>query len=145
VNHDEAKNMTTATKTAEQAQTGTTSSKSDLATHLAIERTRVAYDRTMMAWTRTSAALISFGFTIYKFFQIELKSDGQTGQVMGPRGFGLTLVCIGLFSLLLAAIENRRSLQQLEGVRFPLSMATIQAAIIAVLGIVALVAIVLRG
>jgi putative membrane protein len=98
----------------------------------------------MMAWTRTSAALITFGFTIYKFFQIELKSQ-VTGQLIGPRGFGITLVSIGLFSLLLAAFENRRSLQQLEGVRFPLSMATIQAAVIAVLGIVALVAIVVRG
>ena len=137
--------MSAAIQTTKQVQTGTSASKSDLATKLAIERTRVAYDRTMMAWTRTSAALISFGFTIYKFFQIELKSEVQTAQLMGPRGFGLTLVSIGLFSLLLAAIENRRSLQQLEGVRFPRSMATIQAAVIAVLGIVALVAIVVRG
>jgi len=144
VNHDEEKNMSAAIQTTEPARTGTSASKSDLATKLAVERTRVAYDRTMMAWTRTSAALITFGFTIYKFFQIELKSQ-VTGQLIGPRGFGLTLVSIGLFSLLLAAFENRRSLQQLEGVRFPLSMATIQAAVIAVLGIVALVAIVVRG
>ena len=27
-----------------------------------------------MAWVRTAASLISFGFTIYKFFQFELKS-----------------------------------------------------------------------
>ena len=137
--------MSAAIQITEPAQAGTGMSKSDIATKLAIERTRVAYDRTMMAWTRTSAALISFGFTIYKFFQIELKADGQTGQLMGPRGFGITLVCIGLFSLLLAAFENRRSLQQLEGVRFPRSMATIQAAVIAVLGIVVLLAIVFRG
>jgi inner membrane protein YidH len=135
--------MTAATKTAE-VQTGTSPSKADIATHLAIERTRIAYDRTMMAWTRTSTALITFGFTIYKFFQIELKSPAPSEHIISPRAFGMTLVCIGLFSLLLAAIENRRSLQKLQGVRFPLSMATIQAAVIAVLGIVALVAMLFR-
>jgi uncharacterized membrane protein YidH (DUF202 family) len=39
---------------------------------LAVERTRVAYDRTMLAWTRTATSLITFGFTIYKFFQIDI-------------------------------------------------------------------------
>ena len=39
------------------------------ATKLAVERTRLAYERTLMAWVRTSTSLISFGFTIYKFFQ----------------------------------------------------------------------------
>ena len=28
----------------------------------------VALDRTLMAWVRTATSLISFGFTIYKFF-----------------------------------------------------------------------------
>ena len=26
----------------------------------------------MLAWVRTAASLISFGFTIYKFFQLEI-------------------------------------------------------------------------
>ena len=119
--------------------------KTDIATTLAVERTRVAYERTMMAWTRTSASLITFGFTIYKFFQLEMGASPRPGQIMGPRGFGLTLVSIGLFFLLLAALQNRRSLQNLTGRRFPMSMVTIQAGIIAVLGIFALVAILLRG
>ena len=33
------------------------------------DRTRLAYERTMMAWVRMGTSLISFGFTIYKFFQ----------------------------------------------------------------------------
>ena len=45
------------------------------ATRLAFERTRVAYERTMMAWVRTGTSLITFGFSVYKFFQIE--GDGQ--------------------------------------------------------------------
>jgi putative membrane protein len=36
---------------------------------LAFERTMLAYERTLMAWIRTAISLISFGFTIYKFFQ----------------------------------------------------------------------------
>lgn len=126
-------------------QTGTGASKSDIATTLAVERTRIAYDRTMMASTRTATSLIAFGFTIYKFFQIELGSRAPSGLLMGPRGFGLTLVSIGLISLLLAAIENRRNLRALTGRKFPRSMATIQAALISVLGILALVVMLLKG
>ena len=46
----------------------------DIATKLAFDRTRAAYERTMMAWIRTATSLITFGFTIYKFFQIEAPS-----------------------------------------------------------------------
>ena len=45
------------------------------ATQLAVERTRLAYERTLMAWVRTATSLISFGFTIYKFFQF-LREEG---------------------------------------------------------------------
>jgi Domain of unknown function (DUF202) len=44
----------------------------DAGTRLAVERTRLAYERTLMAWVRTATALISFGFTIYKFFEFEM-------------------------------------------------------------------------
>ena len=48
----------------------------DVGTRLAVDRTALAHERTLMAWIRTAASLISFGFTIYKFFDFELK--GQT-------------------------------------------------------------------
>ena len=38
-------------------------------TDLAFERTVLAHERTLMAWVRTAVSMISFGFTIYKFFQ----------------------------------------------------------------------------
>ncbi len=41
----------------------------DERTSLALDRTRLAHERTLMAWVRTAVSLISFGFTIYKFFQ----------------------------------------------------------------------------
>ena len=44
----------------------------DSGTKLAVDRTWLAHERTMLAWVRTAASLISFGFTIYKFFQLEV-------------------------------------------------------------------------
>jgi len=46
-------------------------------TKLAIERTRLAHERTLMAWVRTATSLISFGFTVYKFFQYLRESQGR--------------------------------------------------------------------
>jgi len=48
---------------------------------LALERTRLAHDRTMMAWIRTATSLISFGFTIHKFFEYV----HQSGQATPPQ------------------------------------------------------------
>src|SRR5581483_2367687 len=36
---------------------------------LAFERTYLAHERTLMAWIRTAASLITFGFTLFKYFQ----------------------------------------------------------------------------
>jgi len=60
----------------------TATPKLDAGTQLAIDRTRLAYERTMMAWLRTSASMISFGFTIHKFFQFR----GEQGAVPDSRG-----------------------------------------------------------
>ena len=49
----------------------------DDSTRLAFERTRNSYENTMMSWIRTATSLITFGFSIYKFFQIEAPSEKQ--------------------------------------------------------------------
>ena len=50
----------------------------DIGTRLAIDRTRLAHERTLMAWVRTAVSMITFGFTIYEFFEFELKDcDGE--------------------------------------------------------------------
>lgn len=65
-------------------------------TILAVDRTRLAHDRTLMAWVRTSASLISFGFTIYKFFQYLHEQQGtQSRGGFGPRQFGPHPVSLG--------------------------------------------------
>jgi putative membrane protein len=80
----------------------------DIATRLAFDRRRLAYDRTMMAWIRTATSLITFGFTVYKFFQIEIGKTDPIDSIIGPREFALTMISIGLASLLMATIQYRR-------------------------------------
>ena len=86
----------------------------DRATSLAVERTRVAYERTMLAWVRTGTSLITFGFGVYKFFQIERKPSAQD-YLIGSQQFGLILVGIGLASLALATVEYRQNMRSLAG------------------------------
>lgn len=83
--------------------------KAETSTRLAITRTLVALDRTLMAWIRTSVSLISFGFTIYKFFQY-LRTDtriAQTETLLSPRGVALVLIGLGIGALLLATFDYR--------------------------------------
>jgi putative membrane protein len=118
----------------------------DIATELAFDRTRAAYERTMMAWIRTATSLITFGFTIHKFFQIEAPDRGRQNRLIGPRQFAFILVSIGLFSLILATLEHRQNIRTL-GARYAgkqRSLAVLVAASISVLGILALVAIIFR-
>ncbi|MGH8071885.1 MAG: YidH family protein [Candidatus Entotheonellia bacterium] len=79
----------------------------DVSTKLAFERTLAAYERTMLCWIRTATSLITFGFSIYKFFQLEKGGGEQHNRLIGPREFTLLLVSIGLASLLLATWEYR--------------------------------------
>jgi len=120
----------------------------DVGTRLAVERTRLAHERTLMAWVRTATSLISFGFTIYKFFQFGLKEQPPGPQrLIGPRGFALCMIGIGLVALLLSTIEHRRSMHAMREAfgDVPLSTAAVVAALVSLLGIVAFVAVVLRS
>ena len=100
----------------------------------------------MMSWIRTATSLITFGFSIYKFFQIEAPSERQQNYLIGPRGFALALVSIGLFSLLLATLENRQKIQTL-GAQYAgkqRSLSVLVAALISLLGVLALLAMIFR-
>ena len=127
-------------------QAASTVGRLDTATTLAFERTRIAYERTMMAWVRTATSLITFGFSVYKFFQFELKNAPEP-TIIGSRGFGLTLISIGLVSLLLGTVEHARDLralrQQYPGM--PRSMSGALAIVVAVLGLLALAAVIFRA
>ena len=100
----------------------------------------------MLAWVRTATSLITFGFSVYKFFQI-VRTDGeQKAHLIGARQFGILLVSIGLASLALATVEYRQNIRRLgaEYQARPRSLAVIVAALISLLGVIAMILIVFR-
>lgn len=68
----------------------------------------------MMAWIRTAISLLTFGFGIYKFFQLGAGHDYAVSHRIGPREFGLVMVTVGLLSLFLGAYDNRNNIQILR-------------------------------
>ena len=120
----------------------------DSATRLAVDRTFLAYERTLMAWIRTAASLITFGFTIYKFFQFELKDLPAAQHLIGPRGLAMMLIAIGLVSLVMSGIQHRKHLQALRNeygqAAAPTSTAGVVAGLFSVLGLLAFIAVLLR-
>ena len=113
-------------------------------TQLAADRTRLAYERTLMAWVRTATSLISFGFTIYKFFQF-LRTDRPAPRegMLGLRAFAVLMIVIGITALLLASIDHlrhRRALQSEHG-PMPYSLAAVVAILIGVLGLLGLLSV----
>jgi putative membrane protein len=84
----------------------------DLSTRLAFERTRVSFERTMLSWIRTGTSLITFGFGVYKFFQIEQKPAARD-YLIGYQEFGIILVSIGLVALTMGTMEYQRNLRGL--------------------------------
>jgi putative membrane protein len=143
-NHEVAMERLTTSDAAAPAESGIP--QLHASTRLAYERTRVAYDRTVMAAVRTATSLITFGFTVYKFFELEMKGKDFTSQLVGPRGFGITLILIGLVSLSIATFEYRRYLKEMRKLYsdMPRSTAGVVAALIAGLGILALLLAVFR-
>lgn len=85
-------------------------------TVLAIQRTALASDRTLMAWVRTATSLISFGFTIYKFFQELVMSDklGVNRSALTPREVGMTLIVIGFLGLFFGYLQYRVEIKRLR-------------------------------
>jgi putative membrane protein len=92
-----------------------------------------------MAWVRTATSLISFGFTIYKFFEFE-EGNGLRSHRLSPRTFGMIMIGTGLLALVLGVIDQRQSSKALKkefGVTHR-STAVVVAAIICVMGLLAL-------
>lgn len=118
----------------------------DTSTRLSFERTRLSYDRTMMAWIRTATSLITFGFGIYKFFQLEMKGGANPNRLIGPREFSLLMVGAGLVSLLLGTMEHWQNLRSMkaEHPEMPRSRTSVVAVFVLALGILALIAVVFR-
>jgi len=115
----------------------------DASTKLSYERTMLSHDRTLMSWIRTATSLITFGFTIYKFFELEQGGllRPRAHQVIGPREFAMLMTAIGSFALVLATIQNWQHRQNMrrQHIEAPLSLSTLIAALISALGLLATV------
>ena len=116
-------------------------------TKLAYERTNLAHERTLMAWVRTATSLITFGFTIYKFFQLEMAVQRvRPQQLIGAREFAILMIVIGLIALMVSTIQHWQSRRNLKKqyTEVPRSLAALVAGLISLLGILGLVAVIFR-
>ncbi len=118
----------------------------DTNTRLAAERNRLALERTLMAWTRTATSLIAFGFTIFQAFRFLAESDRLRNPYLSPQVVGTVMIVIGITALILAWVQHRQELAALRAEFGPMrySIASVVAAMIAGLGVLALLAIALR-
>jgi putative membrane protein len=91
-----------------------TAGQMSINTELAYERTVLAHERTLMAWVRTATSMISFGFTIYKFFEELTKSPQAHAKIFTPRIVGMLMILFGFVGLLLAQIQHRIALKKLK-------------------------------
>jgi putative membrane protein len=83
-------------------------------TDLAFERTALAHERTLMAWVRTAISLISFGFTLYKFFEEWRKTQPVAQSLFTPRIVGMIMILFGLLGLFLAEIQHYGAIKKLK-------------------------------
>jgi putative membrane protein len=113
---------------------------------LAFERTFLAYERTRIAWVRTALALISFGFVIAKVLHYLREQRGETATLVSPRAIGLTMIVIGLVSLVLADRQDRRAVKALRQrcPELPKPIAGVMTVLIVLLGVLALIGALLR-
>jgi putative membrane protein len=126
-------------------------------TGMAFQRTRMSADNTLMSVMRTSLSLISFGFTIYQFFQKLKSQDVLNGSGNGHvRNFGTTLVALGIGMLILGIVyhlqfmmglRQERKAMMAAGIvhgesKFPPSLTLITAMLLLVIGIMAILSMV---
>ena len=117
----------------------------DESTRLAFERTAILREHHDLSGRKSHIA------NHFRFQHLQILSDRSakreaTELSLGPREFALALVGIGLFSLLLATIENRQNIRSL-GAQYAgkrRSLSVLVAALISILGVFALLAMIFR-
>ena len=110
---------------------------SETRTDMSFERTALSYERTLMSWIRTATSLISFGFTIYKFFQ-EVQKETSGPHFFSPRVVGMIMIGFGVVGLLFAELQHLMSYNRLkkEYPQIQLSLSSILGALILAVGLI---------
>ncbi|WOD37039.1 DUF202 domain-containing protein [Nodosilinea sp. E11] len=145
-----AENRTTM---AEQ-RTGLSIERTDLAelrTELAKERTRAAEERTLMAWIRTALSMISFGFGIDRLFTYLERTEAALtlNRLTEERVLGLSLMTLGLFTLVMAIVNHWTTLKSIESSDYKYgptwSQGLVVATVLLFLGLAAFIPLALGG
>ncbi len=82
-----------------EGRTGLSTHRTEMSgrrTGMSFHRTRMSADRTLMSVIRTALSLISFGFTIYQFFEHMGEKNLIANGSHAARNFGLTLIYLGV-------------------------------------------------
>jgi putative membrane protein len=119
----------------------------DIATRLAFENTYLAHENTRMSWVRTALGMISFGFTIAKFFDLMREKQGTHATLLDPATVGVLMIVIGLVALALSGVQQTRAVKALreQCPSLPaVSVAGTTGTLIWLLGILALLGAILR-
>ena len=119
----------------------------DTVTRLAFEKAYLAHENTRMSWVRTALGMISFGFTIAKFFELVREKQGMRATLLDPPTVGILMIVIGLVALTLSNLQQARAVKALRDQCPSLpkfSVAGTTAAAIWLLGILALLGAILR-
>jgi uncharacterized membrane protein YidH (DUF202 family) len=120
-------------------------------TGMSFQRTRMSADRTLMSVMRTSLSLISFGFTIFQFFQ-KMQDAKVLEHVHASRNFGMALVILGIAMLaigigyhvqFMVGLRRTRTEMKEEGLIhgesvFPPSLTLITAILLLIIGVMAI-------
>jgi putative membrane protein len=110
---------------------------------LGADRTWMAYERTLMAWIRTATSMITFGFTVYKFFE---GRPANPSAMLSSRDFAILMIGFGLIALMLATIQHIVAVRSIVDLmsRKRRSIALVLSLLLALLGTIALVSAVFR-
>ncbi len=119
----------------------------DLRMPAALVRTALSSEQTLMSWVRTSLSLSTFGFSIAQFFQyLAGQADAQLSA--GPRRLGIALIFLGVAVLVTAVVEHVFRVRRLKEQGLPPDSRSFlpigSAAVMLVIGLVALVSVFLR-
>ncbi len=105
----------------------------------------MASERTLMSWTRTSPSMITFGFTIVKFFQYLKQKEGVVlARPNAPRNVRPLLMGFGTAMVIAAALMHMEELV-LPPTHRRWSLDLIVALFVGIVGIAAFASVLLRA